>query len=251
MYFGKEVERAIIKYNSLPNSPEKEKIYNTIIYPALSKLVENNIYKHINQKSGIYQYGILSFSDLKHEFIVFLNDQLYRYSEDKGRAFSYFNRININHIYGFLNELTLSRKTQGLDFETGEYDRCDLSIVDKQRDIVSEMNEIHLLNDISVFCEYWSRWGILHLDFLFISERDKQIAEAVFNLFLNCQSLDIYNKKALYIMIREQVETKTQYITETIKVLKKLYKDMYKEYQKNGSKYWHRYILIDNEENNL
>lgn len=244
MYFGKEVKKAIDEYNRSNNPIEKELIYSKTIYPALSKLVENNIYKHINQKTGIFYYGLNSYSDLKHEFIVHLNDQLFRYSPEKGNAFSYFNRINIHHIYSFLNELTKMRNTTGT--EDDRYDRTGPNVFDKEFDV--EIVEDEDSSDIRDFCHLWSKWGINHLEFLFSSKRDQKIANAIFNLFLNCESIDIYNKKALYIMIREQVDTKTQYITSVIKTLKKLQKDMWCEYQRNGTRYWYRYILIDNEE---
>jgi len=248
MYFGKEVKKAIDEYNRTDNPIQKELIYSKTIYPALSKLVENNIYKHINQKTGIFYYGLNSYSDLKHEFIVHLNDQLFRYSPEKGNAFSYFNRINIHHIYSFLNDLTKMRNISGIDVENNSYEKSDVSILDTSRNIDMEVAEENIEDDLHDFCQRWSRWGINHLDFLFPSKRDRKIANAIFNLFLNCELIDIYNKKALYIMIREQVDTKTQYITQVIKVLKKLQKDMWSEYQRNGTRYWYKYILIDNEE---
>lgn len=248
MYFGKEVKRAIDDYNKSTDPIEKEIIYSKTIYPALSKLVENNIYKHINQKTGIYYYGLNSYSDLKHEFVVHLNDQLFRYSPERGNAFSYFNRINIHHIYSFLNDLTKSRNTCQITIDRDDYGNSELNIIDKHRDLDKEMETESIEDDLSDFCQKWSKWGIAHIDFLFSYKRDRKIANAIFNLFLNCESIDIYNKKALYIMIREQVETKTQYITSVIKTLKKLQKDMWVEYQKNGTRYWYKFILIDNEE---
>lgn len=248
MYFGREVDQAIIQYNNSEDSIEKERIYNSIIYPALNKLVEHNIYKHINQKTGIFYYGINSYTDLKHEFVIHLTNQLFRYTLDKGNSFSYFNRININSIYGFLNDLTQTRKIKGIEFESDRNDRIDLNVIDRSRNLTQEVYQEEVLDELKDFCDRWSNWGNLHLDFLFLTKREKQIANAIFTLFKDCEQIDIYNKKALYILIREQVDVKTQYITDVIKVLKNLHKKMYQEFKKNGTKNWSKFLIIEEED---
>ena len=46
--------------------------------------------------------------------------------------------------------------------------------------------------------------------------------------------LEIFNKKALYIYIREMTDVDTPVITKVTKHLKKLYKNLYAEYIKTG-----------------
>ena len=245
MYFGRDVDQAIIQYNNSNDNIERERLYNNVIYPALNKLVENNIYKHINQKTGIFHYGMNSYTDLKHEFVIHLTNQLFRYTLDRGSSFSYFNRININSIYGFLNELTQSRRINGIELESDKNDRIDINRIDRNRNITQEVYQEEYLDELSDFCKRWSNWGNLHLDFLFLSKRDRQIANAIFTLFKDCEYIDIYNKKALYILIREQIDVKTQCITDVIKVLKVLHKKMYQEFRINGTKNWSKFLLIE------
>jgi len=61
---------------------------------------------------------------------------------------------------------------------------------------------------------------------LFPKENDAKIADAILELFRKRDSIDIFNKKALYIYIREIIDVKTPKIT---KIANKLY-DMFKEY---------------------
>ena len=64
-------------------------------------------------------------------------------------------------------------------------------------------------------------------------QRDKAIAYAVMKLFKTRDNIETYNKKALYILIREMTGAKTQYITKVVKKIKKEYETLYLIYQNN------------------
>ena len=48
------------------------------------------------------------------------------------------------------------------------------------------------------------------------------------------ENLEIFNKKALYIYIREMTDVDTPVITKVTKKLKILYKDLYSEFAETG-----------------
>ena len=50
-------------------------------------------------------------------------------------------------------------------------------------------------------------------------------------LFRTRENIETYNKKALYILIREKTGAKTQYITKVVKQIKKEYETLYLKYQ--------------------
>lgn len=226
MYFGSHVEEAIVQYNTTSNPRIKESIFKKDIYPALNKLAENQIYA-----KKFHECGFTTFEDKKHECVIHLHSRLEKYNLNKGSAFSYFNRISINWIWAEMKKIKEDRQFNG-----------DLEEVDLRRNLVNEIATEEVLQELEDFCFKWSKWGITHLDQLFLTNREKQIAEAIFNLFKNVKTLDIYNKKALYIMIREQIDVKTQYITDVIKYLKPLYKQMLNEYREIGSINWNSYF---------
>lgn len=227
MYFGDAVEEAIVEYNTSDNPTHKEKVFTKVIYPALSKLAENQIFA-----KKFHEYGYNTYEDKKHECVIHLHSRLEKYNLTKGSAFSYFNRISINWIWAEMKKIKEERQFKG-----------DIEEIDLKRNVLNEVSTTDHLEELEDFCHKWSEWGITHLDHLFLSNREKQIAEAIYNLFKNVKSLDIYNKKALYIMVREQVEVKTQYITDVIKVLKPLQKAMYSDYKKNGTVNWNSYFI--------
>lgn len=236
MYFGRDVELAIDEYNRSESEIHREKLFTIKIYPALCKLAENVIH---NKK--FYNYGANDYSNVKHDCVVFMHEKLAKFDINRGhKAFSYFNRVAINWIWAQMKEIGGN--------QTG---RCKLESVDYDRNLNDEFYEIEYQEELKDFCKKWSIWGNAHLDYFYFmksekvspfTKRDKKIANAIFNLFENVQSIDIYNKKALYIMVREQVDVKTQYITDVVNVLKPLCKEMYFDFKNNGTRFWHRFL---------
>ena len=60
------------------------------------------------------------------------------------------------------------------------------------------------------------------------------MADAINILFKRRENLEIFNKKALYIYIREMTGVDTPIITKVTKILKKEYKKLYTEYSETG-----------------
>ena len=226
-YFGKHVEHAIVQYNQEQWFVARERLYNNTIYPALHKLVENVIH---NRK--LYEYGSENYTTTKMDCVCYLTDRLKKYTEEKGAAFSYFNRITIN----FLIQNKKKVEKQKMQSAT-------LHEIDNQRNLTNEEERKIQKDDIQDFIQKWSTWGIENVEELFPRKKEQRIAEAIFNIFKNCHRIDNYNKKALYIMIREQVSTQTQYITTVINFLKELQSEMFIEYKNSDTRKW-KYFLI-------
>ena len=69
---------------------------------------------------------------------------------------------------------------------------------------------------------------------MFKKENDRKVCDAINILFKRRENLEIFNKKALYIYIREMTEVDTPVITKVTKILKKLYKKLHMEYINTG-----------------
>lgn len=226
-YFGKDVEENIIKYNQTENEAEKDKLYEFSIHPALNKLVENVIHKY-----KFYYYDS-TYEDLKHETVLYLHERLSKYTQKKGKAFSYFTIVARNYL--------IVRTTENYE---SQVNRDPLVIVDDRRDISSELQAEERNDLLSDFMVEWSEWGVENVERLFARDRDQRIADAIFVLFGNCENIDNYNKKALYILIREQADVKTQYITRVISKLKDIFFEMSEDYLQNGLINWNYYANI-------
>lgn len=236
-YFGKEVEDAIVLYSQVDNQFVKDRLFNLVIYPALNKLAENVIHDR-----KFYNTGNDSYIDIKHDLVVYLHDRLHKFDPStEKKAFSYFNRISINWVFGKMREV--GNETYG---------KVEIEEIDEERDLDMEVYHNEYTDELREFCQKWAKWGNNYLNYFYFirddkivpfSETDKKIANAIFNLFENSHSIDIYHKKSLYILIREQVGCRTPRMTDVIKVLKPLCYQMYLDYRDTGStQYWHRYL---------
>ncbi len=65
-------------------------------------------------------------------------------------------------------------------------------------------------------------------------EYDARIADAILELFRKREHLDIFNKKALYIYIREIIDVKTPKITKIANQLYDIFKENYVFYLEHG-----------------
>jgi hypothetical protein len=83
---------------------------------------------------------------------------------------------------------------------------------------------------IDIFVEYTTQ----NIYELFPKKNDAQIADAILELFRKREDLDVFNKKALYIYIREMVDAKTPKITKIANQLHEIFKSSYVFYLENG-----------------
>ena len=226
VYFTKHIENKIYEYNNSTNPVHAEKIYEEYIHPVLNKLVENVIHKYK------FYYYESTYKDLKHETVVYLHDRLCKITPEKGKAYSYLTVVARNYLIVRTNDMYNSIRN-----------RDELCVVDEERNLVNEVYEQDAKDILHAFIKEWSHWGIENVETLFSNDRDRKIAEAVFVLFRNCDDIDTYNKKALYILIREHARVRTQYITKVVKILKNMFNIMYNEYYKSGKINYNVYLL--------
>ena len=83
---------------------------------------------------------------------------------------------------------------------------------------------------MDLFIEYVSE----NIFDLFPKKNDAQIADAILELFRKRETIEVFNKKALYIYIREIVDVKTPKITKIADKLHTIFKSNYVFYLENG-----------------
>ena len=70
---------------------------------------------------------------------------------------------------------------------------------------------------------------------LFKNKKDIDIAYALIELMRGRNDIENFNKKALYILIREMTNTETSYITKVVNVFKREYQGLINQYEKTGT----------------
>ena len=83
---------------------------------------------------------------------------------------------------------------------------------------------------MDLFIEYWSN----NLTTVFKRNQDIDVANSVLYLMEQRENIENFNKKALYILIREMTGSNTQHITRVINEMKKYYFSMLQEFSEVG-----------------
>ena len=214
VYFGQEVQNAIIDYNSSTNDEERNIIYGTRIHKAFDKLAENIINTF---KFTYFDYG---FEDIKHEVVAFMVMNMHKYDHTKGsKAFSYFSVVAKNYL--ILHNNNNYKKLKSHD-NMDALDRQSKSTGFKESDYTTLTDEI---------VEYFDS----NMNTIFKKDRDLRIGYAIIDLMKQREDIENFNKKAIYILIREMTDVETTHITSVVNTLKKHYKKLLDKYYTNGS----------------
>jgi len=219
VYFTQDTEDAIVEYLITEDINERNRIYNERIEYGFYKLAENIIHTF-----KFYYTDTDTIEELKHEVITFLLEKLHLYKPEKGKAFSYFGTIAKRYLIVY-NENNYKKLQEKADVDESDDDQVVLYENDKN---------IEVTFDEQSFMDQYIKYIDTHLFKLFPKKQDAQTADAIVELFRKRETLEIFNKKALYIYIREITDVSTPQITKIIKKLKTLYVQLYNEYYNNG-----------------
>ena len=218
MYFTEETEDAIVEYNNEKDLEKRNTIYETKIRTSLEKLVEFvfNTFK--------FTYFECSPLEMQQETVAHLVSNLDKYKKEKGKAYSFLT-IVAKHYLIFHNNSNYKRFNQNVDIsDTPSETTVCLQTEDTHHKNV-ELNEF-----IKLMISYWEEntYKVFH------KPRDLNIANAVIELFRQSDKIDIFNKKALYLYIRDISGCKTQHITKIINKMKTHQRNITNSYNSRG-----------------
>ena len=218
MYFTEDTEAAIVAYNSTDSHREKNAIYNEHLRKPFEKLVENIIH------TFKFYYFDIPIESVKHEVISFMITRLDKYKQGKGKAFSYFSVVVKNWLICHNNNNYKKMKTHNDVLDLKHKDVKNTSYDDNT---VKSQEEKEFFNSV---IDYWEE----NIDKVFKKERDIKIAYSIIELMSRVDSIEIFNKKALYILLREISGHNTQHITRVLNVMRGHYKNLHTKWDKEG-----------------
>ncbi len=218
IYFGMEVQEAIVEYNGSSNHEKRNTIYRDRIHKAFDKLAENIINTF---KFTYFDYG---FEDIKHEVVAFMVMNMHKYDHTKGsKAFSYFSVVAKNYLILHNNnnykKLKIHDPIDSLAFHSkGKYYNYQ------------DSKECHINEFTAELIKYFER----NITIIFKKKRDVDIAYAILELLYRKDEIENFNKKSLYLLIREMTGVNTSHITKIMNVLRKHYNKLNTEFTKTG-----------------
>ena len=216
-YFHQGTEKAIIRYNNTDDPVLKNIIYNEHIRAAFDKLAENIIHTF-----KFYYFDVGS-EEVKHEVVSFLVMNMHKFKEGKGKAFSYFSIVAKNYL--ILNN--------NKNYKMGKI-HSEMKVLDWKRNIMGESTNAESAEKATLFVDELHRFWDANLSNIFRRDKDIRVADSVLHIFRIKDNIENFNKKDLYILIREMTGSNTQHITRIINVMKKYNKRLQHEFDKYG-----------------
>ncbi len=222
-YFTSVHEDAIVEYCSTESRDKREKLYVKYIQPAFSEMVDKIIYT--------YNFtNIPNIDVLKDDCKVWLTTILSKYDPNRGsKAFSYFSVITKHwFIHQFKKNSTKVKREVAYE------------------EIVKENQHERLIYNDEGYVnrrEKYEFWGYLKLEVdrwqgsnLFTKDNEKKVLSAVKILLENVEDIEILNKKAVYLYLREITGLKTKQIVNTLNKMRERYKYFVIKYER-GDKF--------------
>lgn len=219
MYFNSGTQAAIIEYQKLSDPKDlraRNIVYVERIHPAFEKLVENLI--NIHKFAGLYD----SHDDLKSDCITFLFESLHKFDANRGtNAFSYFN-IVAKHWLIIRSKQRVIRIKRNVSMDDGtalsQFDVetiAENAIIPSQDDIIAKTEKFK--NVMRLLDEVRSRLKM---------KNEHVCMDAIMTLFNSIEDVDLLNKSAVLVYVRELSGLSPKQLTMTLYVIKKLYREV-------------------------
>jgi len=217
-YFTKVHENAIISYALTDDKIIRTELYIELIGPALDELVDKIVYT--------YKFNNLPNIDyLKDDCKIWLMTILDKYDpEKKSKAFSYFSVITKNW---FIHKVKQNSKKLKRDLQ---YESITSEVESEQ---LIEQNRYETDREAYEFWQHLFKemdsWENIKL-----KDNEKKVLEAIRILFNSIDEIEIFNKKAIYLYMREITGLNTKQIVNNLNRLRKKYRNFKSEWERGN-----------------
>ena len=217
-YFTKVHEEAIVKYALTDDRAERTDLYITYIGPAFDEMVDKIVYT--------YKFNNLPNIDyLKDDCKLWLITILDKYDTTRNsKAFSYFSVITKNW---FIHKVKQNSKKL----------KRDLQYEDLNSEV--ELEKLAIENTYETNREQYEFWQhlfgeIAKWENLKLKETERRVLEAIKILFTSTDEIEIFNKKAIYLYMREITGLNTKQIVNNLNRIRKRYRVFKSEWEKGN-----------------
>jgi hypothetical protein len=206
-YFTKVHEEAIIKYCLSSSREERTQLYIEFIQPAFNEMVDKIVFT--------YKFSNLPNIDiLRDECKIWLTTILDKFDSSKGsKAFSYFSVITKNWFIHKVKKNTQQNKREIQFEDLSKNQHHDYTVSINKYEENREVREFwfHLITEIN-------NWGEENLK---VNER--KVLEAIKILLENSDDIEIFNKKAVYLYLRELTGLNTKQVVNNLNKIRSRY----------------------------
>lgn len=219
MYFNMDTQRNIEEYQKLECPDQKRGLYEKDILPAFDKLCENLIFVY-----G-FKSAYSTFEELKADCISFLYESIHKWSPEKGtKAFSYFNVVAKNWL---IINTRQHKKRRERHLSIDQPDKMSIS----QKEQLESFDVIPPPDEIMAIAERKSQIleMVTDMKVKISNENEMLCLEAIHTLFSNVDELDLLNKRAVLVYIREISGLDKKQMSKAMSVIRRHYRSMVKD----------------------
>ena len=209
-YWGEDQEAAVIEFNTNDDINQKHQVFVKVIDPAFRKLVEN-IYYTYNFNKILWDR-----EQIEHEVMAHLYEKLGKFDVTKNKkSFSYFGTITKNWM---IQRCNADKNKRFIDDDNQDMIIQNISVSEYEENKVIHHNEDFINEIIEDFDDWDAKDNYTKDDFA--------VLEIVNDILKNYERFNIYNKKQLYVYIREATDLPSRKITKSLKKIKINYGDV-------------------------
>jgi hypothetical protein len=224
-YFYEREEQAVVDYISTSDEKEKNRIYNDILRPAFTKMVESIIRRY-----NLYPPDE-EFQETFDDTISFLMTKLSCFKPNAGyKAYSYCGTICKNYLYYKINQFIKNQK-RNTSYDSPSEEvlnvndsmRFSYNDSDTGRTFISELTGSTVENIQKILGDS---------ERLKLNENEKKVGMALVNLMTNWEELfaqmgsDKFNKSSILLFLKETTMLNTKEIRDAMRIYKKKYYDI-------------------------
>ena len=216
-YFTSVHEEAIIKYANTNDRELRSKLYEEYIQPAFDQMVDKIIYT--------YRFTTLPNIDyLKADCKVWLTTILNKYDPSTGsKAISYFSVVTKNW---FIHKVKRTQKRNQTEvFMEDIISQLDEDLISQEKTYFQTRSELEFWTSLNGEIDTW--------DSFMLKENEKKVLMAVRILLESADQIEIFNKKAIYLYLREITGLNTKQVVNNLNKLRKRYRTFKNKWQ-NG-----------------
>lgn len=228
-YFDERVDQAIHQYNQETDSHIRSVIYETSIHKPMRKLIENVIHKHQFRNTDIEHVPM---ANTIHEIEVQMMEKMYLFDPSRGKGFSYFNWSV------FTSLIILTRDVNKRIQSRGEYDEVDNSDIVYDRYVTNDYEKTEMKRDYYTdsFVEFLEE----NVGKYFTTRSERIIAESIILIIKNRAIIDIFDKKSLFMYVRNIHKCSHQKYSDVFKTIREIYWE-FKELDNNNDEFEFRF----------
>jgi hypothetical protein len=208
-YFTKDHEDAILKYCSTNDNRIRTELYINYIEPAFNEMVDKIVFT--------YKFTNLPDIDfLRQDCKIWLTTILDKYDPNSGsKAFSYFSVITKNWFIHKVKKNAEAARRETLYEDITNINEHENLIIHHEYEVWREQSEFW-----NAFWTELDTWNDIEL-----KPNEKKVVQAIVIIMKDANNIEIFNKKAVYLYIREITGLNTKQIVTNLNKVKEKYRD--------------------------